>query len=133
MRLILIAILSSLAGAMTSVIALLVSSFFHQPVSGEDLSGVAILSFAPALVMCLLIYTPVLFWLRKRGGGGNGGVFDFAWAIILNIPAFIVLTYSALAGGFFGEGEVWLFALAFAVTELVFARNFAWHCRRSST
>ncbi|MEW6212048.1 MAG: hypothetical protein AB1631_27075 [Acidobacteriota bacterium] len=130
MRLVLIAILSSLCGSAASVLALLVLSF-NQQVSGEDITGVAIFSFAPALVMCLLLYIPSLFWLRKRRGE-RAGLFAFACAIVLNIPAFIVLTYSALAGGFFGEGEAWFFALAFAITGLVFGPGFAWHCRRSS-
>jgi hypothetical protein len=132
-RIVFICILSSIAATAASVAALLLSYSFilDQRVSGEDLTGIAIFSFLPSLLMSGLVYTPGLHLLwKKRRECGPAKLFVTACAVVLNIPAFAVLGYSAATGGFFGEGEAWYFVLGFVVAGIVYGLGFQWQCRK---
>ena len=105
----------------------------HQPVSGEDLMGFAVFSFVPSLLMCAILYSPCLHWLRKRRGEcGPARLFVLVSAFLLNIPAFAVLGYSAATGGFFGAGEAWYFVIAFLVAGAMFGVGYVRYCRRKT-
>ena len=133
MKIAIISILSSLAATAASLAALFFSYSFilHQTVSSEDLMGIAVLSFVPSMLMCLILYTPGLHWLRKRRSECRPATqFVLVCAVLLNIPAFAVLGYSAAAGGFFGGGEAWYFVIAFAVAGVVYALGYVRYCRR---
>jgi hypothetical protein len=134
-KIVLISVLSSITATTASVTALLFSYSFilHQQASGEDLMGFAVFSFVPSLLMCCILYTPGLHWLRRRRRYCRPAkLFVFASTVLLNIPAFAVLGYSAAAGGFFGAGEAWYFAIAFAVAGAVYGLMYVRHCRRSA-
>src|SRR5688572_1028525 len=136
LKLTIISILSSLAATAASLAALLFSYSFilHQSVSGEDLMGFAVFSFVPSLLMCGLLYTPGLHWLRQRRNECRPAMqFVLVSAVLLNIPAFAVLGYSAAAGGFFGAGEAWYFVLAFAVAGAAYALGYVRYCRGQSS
>ena len=95
--------------------------------------GIAVFSFVPSLLMCVILYTPGLRWLRKRQGEcGPAKLFILVSAVLLNLPAFAVLGYSAATGGSFGAGEAWYFVIAFAVAGLVYALGYMSYCRREA-
>ncbi len=133
MRIAFICIVSSIAATAASVAALLLSYIFilDQKASGEDLTGIATVSFLSSLLMSVLVYTPGLYLLwKKRSECGPAKLFVTFCAVILNIPAFAVLGYSAASGGFFGEGEAWYFVLGFVVAGIVYGLGFLWQCRK---
>ena len=89
--------------------------------------------FAPSLLMSVVLYTPGLHWLRKkRSDCGPATVFVLASALLLNVPAFSVLGYSAARGGFFGAGEAWYFVVAYVAGGAVYGLGYVWHCRKSA-
>ena len=109
------------------------SFFIDQKVSGDDLTGIAVFCFAPSLLMSVLLYTPALRWLtKKRNECGPATLFVLVCALLLNVPAFSVLGYSAASGGFFGAGEAWYFVAAYVSGGAVYGLGYAWHCRRSA-
>jgi hypothetical protein len=135
LRIAIICILSSIAATAASLTLLFISYslFLHQNVSGEDLTGVAIFSFVPSLLMSTLLYTPGLDWIwKKRRECGPAKLYVVVCALILNLPAFMVLGYSAATGGLFGEGEAWYFVAAYIVGGIVYGMGYVWHCRRKA-
>ncbi len=132
MKIAFLCILSSLAATVAGVAALLLSDSLisHQGLSTEDLTGIAVFSFVPSLLMCALLYAPGLHWLwKQRRECGPAKLFVTASAVIFNLPAFAVLGYSAASGGFFGEGEAWYFVVAYVVGGIVYGMGYVWQCR----
>jgi hypothetical protein len=132
LKLLRLSILASLAGTTAGLALLFITSYaFH----GGDVDTVDVLSFiplmlVPALLMCGLLYTPGLLWLkRRRKSCAPARLFALTPAFVLNVPAFVVLLGGQLAGNvFFGWSEILLFAVAFIVAGLVFGRGFVRHC-----
>jgi hypothetical protein len=102
----LLSVVSSLTATAVSLAALFLSDWLihKEPVSGEDLTGTAILSFVPSLLSCILLYAPGLRLMQKRSTSAIHLV--LASTLVFNIPAFALLAYYTVAGGFFGGGEV---------------------------
>ena len=137
MRLFLIALASALAGTVAALAALYASSFVVTTPEGAnatDLQGFAVLTFVPALLLCLLLYAPALLWLsRRRRSCEPPGFYTLVPAFVLNAPVFAVLLVALLRGGvFFGPSEVLLFVAAFAAAGATFGRSFVWWCRRKT-
>lgn len=134
MRLFLFALLASVAGTATGVAALYASSLVVNDGAGValvDLTSFSTLFFVPSLIMCGLFYAPGLFWLRRRRGDCRPArLFVLASGVLLNIPAFLILTASVLSGGFFsGFDEIILFVAAYVVAGVVFGLGFVANCR----
>lgn len=132
MKLLLISLASSIAATTAGVSALFLSYslILDQKVSGEDLAGIAVFSLVPALLVSAVLYTPGLLWLhKKRRECGPKILFVAVCAVLLNIPAFSVLGYSAASGGFFGAGEAWYFVLAYVTGGVVYGLGYPWRCR----
>ncbi|HEX5734427.1 MAG TPA: hypothetical protein VF131_16445 [Blastocatellia bacterium] len=132
-----VALVSAITGMLAALAMLFITSGFSQggePVSAEDVLGIASLTFAPALIKCGLLYAPVLLWLRRRHAGCEPRqLFLLVPAFVLNLPAFILLIVSGLRGtGFAGFQEISLFLIAFIVTGLMFGAGFIRYCRMRS-
>jgi ABC-type multidrug transport system permease subunit len=133
LKLLRLSIFASLAGTTAGIALLFITAYaFH----GGDVDTVDVLSFiplmlVPALLMCGLLYTPGLLWLkRKRKSCAPARLFLLTPAFALNVPAFVVLLAGLLAGNvFFGWSEILLFAVTFIVAGLVFGRGFVRYCR----
>ena len=137
LKLLAVALVSAVAGTLAALAMLLITSKLtpgSESVSSEDLLGIASLTFMPGLIMCGLLYTPVLLWLRRRNLGCEPGLlFLLVPAFVLNLPAFILLIVSGLRGtGFAGFREISLFFTAFIVTGLMFGAGFIRYCRMKS-
>lgn len=138
MRLFFISLGSALAGTCAGMAALyaayFAAGFGGEPPSATDVQSFALLMFAPAFALCLLLYAPALLWLsRRRRSCEPARLFTLAPALLLNLPVFLALLFGLLRGGaFFGAGEVALFAAAFACAGATFGRSFVWWCRRKS-
>jgi hypothetical protein len=121
----LLSIFAGAAGTTAGIALLFITSYaFH----GGDVNAVDVLSFiplmfVPALLMCGLLYTPALLWLRrKRQNCAPASRF-------MLVPAFIILLAGLFAGNvFFGWSEILLFAVAFIVAGLIFGRGFVRYC-----
>ncbi|HEU4594086.1 MAG TPA: hypothetical protein VFS10_02875 [Pyrinomonadaceae bacterium] len=127
MKLITVAIVSALAG---SVVALAVLFAGGEPLSAPDLLGFVPLTFFPALLLCALLYAPVLRRLKRRLGGCRPAyLFPLFSALLLNLPLFLLMLALAQAGRFFsGPGEVAIFTSAFFTSGLIFGVGFARLC-----
>jgi hypothetical protein len=137
LRLFFIALASALAGTLAALAALYVSSYAFPAAEGPsatDLQGFAVLTFVPALLLCLLLYAPALLWLsRRRRTCEPPAFYTLVPAFVLNAPVFVVLLVALLRGGvFFGPSEVLLFVAAFAAAGATFGRSFVWWCRRKT-
>ena len=137
MRLFLIALASALAGTAAALVVLYVSSYALAAPEGPnttDLQGFAVLTFVPALLLCLLLYAPALLWLsRRRRSCEPSAFYTLVAAFVLNAPVFVVLLVALLRGGmFFGPSEALLFVAAFAAAGATFGRSFVWWCRRKT-
>lgn len=137
MRLFLLALASALAGTAVGLVILVATGYAPGAAEGpsaEDFQSFAVLTFVPALLLCLLLYAPALLWLsRRRRSCGPAGFFTLVPAFALNAPVFVVLLAGLLAGGvFFGPSEVLLFAAAFAAAGATFGRSFVWWCRQKA-
>lgn len=132
MKLLLLSLLASAAGTCAGVALLFASSyaFYGGEVGAVDVLSFVPLMFVPALLMCALLYAPVLLWLkRRRKSCAPARLFVLVPAFVLNAPAFLVLLAGLLAGNvFFGVSEVLLFAAAFVVAGLIFGRGFVRLC-----
>jgi hypothetical protein len=132
LKLFLLSIFASVTGTCVGVVLLLIISyaFYGGDVGAVDVLSFIPLMFVPALLMCGLLYTPALLWLkRRRKSCAPARLFVLVPAFILNAPAFVVLLAGLLAGNvFFGVSEVLLFAAAFVVAGLMFGRGFARWC-----
>ena len=137
MRLFFIALASALAGTAAALVVLYVSSYAlaaSEPPNATDLQSFAVLTFVPALLLCLLLYAPALVWLgRRRRSCEPPRFYTLVAAFVLNAPVFVVLFVALLRGGmFFGPSEALLFAAAFAAAGATFGRSFVWWCRRKT-
>ena len=136
MKLLGLSIVASLAGTTAGIALLFISAYAFY---GGDVDTIDVLSFiplmlAPALLMCGLLYTPGLLWLRRRREScAPARLFVLTPAFELNIPAFVALLAGLLAGNvFFGWGEILLFAVAFVDAGLAFGRGFVRHCENAA-
>jgi hypothetical protein len=127
LKLIIVALVSSLAA---SVVALAVLYSGGEPFSVPDLFGFVPLTFVPALLLCLLLYAPVLRRLRRqRGGCRPAYLFPLVSALLVNLPFFVLMLALAQAGRLFsGPGEVLIFSSAFFTGGLLFGIGFARLC-----
>ncbi len=127
LKLITVAIVSALAG---SVVALVVLYAGGEPLSAPDLLGFVPLTFVPSLVLCALLYAPVLRRLKRRLGGCRPAhLFPFVSALLLNLPLLLLMLALSFAGRLFsGPGEVAIFAAAFFTNGLIFGVGFARLC-----
>jgi hypothetical protein len=127
LKLIIVALVSSLAASAVALLALFTGG---EPVSAPDLLGFVPFTFVPSLVLCGLLYAPVLRRLRQRRGGCRPAyLFPLASAVLLNLPFFLLMLALALAGRFFsGPGEVAIFSSAFFTSGLIFGIGFALLC-----
>lgn len=137
MRLFFIALASALAGTAAALVVLYVSSYAlsaSELPNATDLQSFAVLTFVPALLLCLLLYAPALVWLgRRRRSCEPPRFYTLVAAFVLNAPVFVVLLVALLRGRvFFGPSEALLFAAAFAAAGAVFGRSFVWWCRRKT-
>lgn len=128
MRLLLSILLAGLAGALTCLAGIYLTG---EPLSGDDVFGFASLSFVACVLLCVLLYLPALFWLRrKRGRCQPVSYFLIASALILNLPVAVVFLFCALSGKFFsGLLEVAHFISAFVAAGALFGLGFVSHCR----
>ena len=113
-----------------TIVALVVLYSGGEPLSAPDLMGFVPLTFLPSLLLCLLLYAPVLRRLRQRRGGCRPAyLFPLVSAVLINLPFVLLLFALALAGRFFaGVGEVAVFACAFFANGLLFGIGFARLC-----
>jgi hypothetical protein len=103
--------------------------YYGEPLSAADLIGFATLSLIPALLICLLLYTPGLIWLRRRRHGCKPALlFPLASAVVLNLPVFVVLAWQS--GGKMVVSEAFSFAWIFGVMGVAYGVGFVWRCRR---
>ena len=126
LKLTIVALISSLAA---SVVALAVLFTGGEPVSAPDLMGFVPLTFFPSLLLCGLLYAPVLRRLRQRRGDARPAYLFPLISVLLNLPFLLLLLALALAGRFFaGPGEVAIFSSAFFTSGLLFGIGFARLC-----
>lgn len=132
MKLFLLSIFASLAGTTAGValVFFITYAVYGDRVSTADVLGFGSMMFAPALLMCGLLYTPALLWLKsRRKNCAPASLFLLTPACALNVPALVVLLAGMLAGNvFFGSSEVLLFAAAYVVAGLVFGLGFLRLC-----
>lgn len=132
MKLFRLSILASFAGTTAGIALLFITAyaFYGGDVGVIDVLSFIPLMFVPALLMCGLLYTPTLLWLkRRRENCAPARLFVLTPALLLNVPAFVVLLAGLLAGNvFFGWSEILLFAVAFIVAGLMFGRGFVRYC-----
>lgn len=136
MKLLLLSIYASLAGTTAGIALLFITAYaFHDGDVGMiDVLSFIPLMFVPALLLCLVLYTPALFWLkRRRKTCAPARLFVLTTAFLLNVPAFFVLLAGLFAGNvFFGLSEIMLFAVVFIVAGLIFGRGFVRYCESNS-
>lgn len=121
-----VALVSALAAV---VVALAVLYSGGEPLGVPDLMGFVPLTFLPALLLCLLLYAPVLRRLRQRRGGCRPAYLFPLVAVLLNLPFLLLMLALALAGRFFaGPSEVAVFSSAFFTSGLLFGIGFARLC-----
>ena len=102
--------------------------YYHEPLSTTDLVGFGSLSLIPALLTCLLLYTPGLIWLRRRRGSCSpAALFPFASGVVLNIPVILVLAWQS--AGRMAASEAFVFAWIFGVMGVAYGIGFVWRCR----
>ena len=121
MKLVLIGLLSWAVG-MVAALALYLGLYREMP-SGPDLMGVLVLSLIVTQVAAYALYAPGLFWLRRRLGGTKpAGLFVLASALILNLPAFVVMGLAV--GDRFQPTEALMFGGLLVLFGAVFALGF---------
>jgi len=125
MKLTLVYVVSWTLGLISS---LLVSHLYYQePLSAADLIGFSTLSFVPALLVCSLLYTPGLLWLRQRLGRCEPQMlFPLVSTLLLNAPVISIIGWQA--GRTMRGSEALAFTVIFLVMGLVSGIGFVWWC-----
>ncbi len=125
MKLIFVYIVSWLLGLLSSM---LVSYFYYdEPFSGTDLVGFATLSFVPALVVCALLYTPGLFYLKRRlKGCSPQWIFPVVSSLLLNTPVGLIILWQT--GRTMRSSEAVSFVVIFLVMGFLSGIGFVWRC-----
>jgi hypothetical protein len=126
MKLILVAVISWLLGLVTHLIPMYL--IFDEPPSTADLIGVGGASLIFSLLVFFLVYTPGLFWLRRRRAGCQPAIHFPIASTILTIP--ILLVIGLRVSKSFSTGEALLFMIQFLVAGICFGFGFVWYCRR---
>ncbi|HEX8719290.1 MAG TPA: hypothetical protein VF736_01480 [Pyrinomonadaceae bacterium] len=102
--------------------------YYGEPLSAADLAGFATLTLLPAMLVCLLLYTPGLNWLRRRRRGCTPApLFPVASAAVLNLPVFALL--ASQSGASMAASEAVSFAWMFGVMGVAYGVGFVWRCR----
>jgi len=125
MKLIFVYIASWLVGLLSSM---LVSYFYYdEPFSVADLIGFATLSFVPAFLVCALLYTPGLFYLKRKFKGCKPPLlFPIASTLILNAPAGLIILWQT--GRTMRSSEAVSFTVIFLVMGFLSGIGFVWRC-----
>jgi len=128
MKLIFVYVVSWLLGLFS---CLVVSYFYYgEPFSVADLVGFSTLSFAPALLVCALLYSPGLFYLKRRLGGCQPALlFPVVSVFILNAPVFLIIAWQT--GRTMRSSEAVSFVVIFLVMGLVSGIGFVLCCADS--
>lgn len=121
--------LSAASWALGLGAAVLAAHFYYrEPLSAADLAGFATLTLVPAMLVCLLLYTPGLNWLRRRRRGCTPApLFPFAAAAVLNLPVFALL--ASQSGVRMAASEAVSFAWMFGVMGAAYGAGFVWRRR----
>jgi hypothetical protein len=134
LRILLAAVAAEVAALAAALGGLYASSFVGtgDGVSGEDLFGVASITFVATLLMCGLFYAPGLALLRRRRKGCRpASHFLLASALALNLPAFLLVLVALALGKLSGFSEAALFLTTFLAAGLAFGLAFISLCRES--
>ena len=125
MKLIIVSLISWLSG----VAVISASSYlFYNELSAADFLGFAGMSLIVSIFIFAALYTPGLFWLRRRLKGCKPVIlFPLASALFLNAPLFMLL--ALLAGRKMVSSEAILFASGFLTMGLIFGLGFTWSYR----
>lgn len=126
MKLIFVYLVSWALGVLSSTV---VSHLYYQePFSVADLVGFSTLSFVPAVLICALLYTPGLLYLKRILGKCEPRLlFPIASALALNAPAFLIIVWQA--GRTMRSSEALSFSVIFLVMGLVSGAGFVWWCK----
>jgi hypothetical protein len=127
MKLIFVYVVAWLLGLVSSLV---VSHFYYgEPFSVADLIGFSMLSFVPAVLVCALLYTPGLLYLKRRLGKCEPRLlFPVASALVLNAPPFLTVAWQT--GRTMRSSEAVSFIVIFLVMGFVSGIGFVWHCDR---
>ena len=127
LKLIGLAVVSWLAGLATMLLWLYL---FVEPPSRADVLGFGTLTLGAAVPICGLLYTPGLFWLRRRLGGCRPALlFPLASGVLLNLPIVALSLFMARLKNSMALGEDVFFIGGFVVMGLTFGLGFARYCR----
>ena len=95
-----------------------------------DLTGAAGATLLVSVFVITVLYTPGLFWLRRRMGGCSPAIrFPLMSALVLNAPIFLIT--ALLAGKALVVIEAFVFAGGFIVLGAAFGLGFVWSCREN--
>lgn len=135
---ILLAVVAAEVAALAAALGALYGSSYiggaGYEVSAADLGGVLGLSCIAALLLCLLFYTPGLLFLRRRRHACRPvSTFLLASTILLNLPAFVLLTIGVATGKLSGLSEAAVFVCTFLAAGFAFGLVFVSLCRNSAT
>ncbi len=88
-----------------------------------DILGFSVLSIMASGILMLVVYTPSLYWLKRRLGGVNPrNRFPLLTGVICNIPVFIVL--ALLINRKMSATEAFGFMLTFLIIGVSFGYGF---------
>lgn len=131
LKLIGLALVSWLAGLATMLLWL---CLFVETPSRADVMGFGTLTLGAAVLICGLLYTPGLFWLRRRLGGCRPALlFPLAAGVLLNLPVVAVSLFMARLKNSMALGEDVFFIGGFVVMGLTFGLGFVRYCRGQQT
>ena len=100
-------------------------------ISVPDLLGAASSTLVASAVVIVLLYTPGLFWLKRRQGGCRpASWFPLACALVFNAPIFLIT--ALMAGKSMVVVEAFIFMAAFLVLGAAFGLGFVWTYREES-
>ena len=88
-----------------------------------DITGFSVLSIIASGILMLAVYTPSLYWLKRRQGGVSPRhKFPLLTGVICNVPVFII--FALLIDRKMGAAEAFGFMLTFLVIGLSFGYGF---------
>ena len=88
-----------------------------------DIMGFSVLSIIASGILMLVVYTPSLYWLKRRQGGiSPRHRFPLLTGVICNVPVFIM--FALLIGRKMPAAEAFGFMLTFLVIGVSFGYGF---------